>query len=135
MTEIERLTPRVRSFAVAGRVGRFARARRRWGRSRPAVTPARRTRGLVAALLAIALVGGVVIVADPGDVPAAVPKDAVAVDIAGSAAGPAIPSGFLGFSIEYPSSLSYSGTDAAAPNPTFIRLVRQLTPNGSPVIR
>ncbi len=46
-----------------------------------------------------------------------------------------LPSGFIGFSIEYPSSLAYSGADPAAPNPTFIRLVGDLNPSGSPVIR
>ena len=71
----------------------------------------------------------------PRDVPAALPKDAIAVDVASAPAGAPIPSGFLGFSIEYPSSPAYLGLDPAAPNPTFIRLVRELTPTGAPVIR
>ena len=41
----------------------------------------------------------------------------------------------IGLSIEYPSSLAYSGADPAAPNPTFIRLVQELNPSGSRVIR
>ncbi len=92
-------------------------------------------RGCLAAVLAFALVGGLVAVSDPGDVPAAVPKDAIAVDIGGAPIGPPIPAGFLGLSIEYSSSLAYFGPDPTAPNPTFIRLVRELTPDGSPVIR
>jgi hypothetical protein len=46
-----------------------------------------------------------------------------------------VPPGYIGFSIEYPSSLPYSGADPAAPNPTFVRLVRALNPGGSPSIR
>ena len=46
-----------------------------------------------------------------------------------------LPPGFIGLSIEYPSLLAYSGADPAAPNPTFIRLVQDLNPSGSPVIR
>ena len=46
-----------------------------------------------------------------------------------------IPPGFIGLSIEYPSLLAYSGTNPAAPNPTGIRLVRELNLSGSPVIR
>ena len=90
---------------------------------------------LVAAVLALTLAGVIVAASDPGDVPAAVPKDAVAVDIASAPTGTAIPAGFLGFSIEYSSLLAYSGPDPASPNPTFIRLVRDLSPGGSPVIR
>jgi hypothetical protein len=46
-----------------------------------------------------------------------------------------IPPGFIGLSIEYPSSFAYSGANPAAPDPIFIRLVQELNPSGSPVIR
>ncbi len=90
---------------------------------------------LVAAVLGLASAGVIIALGDPGDVPAAVPRDAVAVDVRTAAAGTAIPGGFLGFSIEYSSLLAYSGSDPASPNPTFIRLVRALSPGASPVIR
>lgn len=57
------------------------------------------------------------------------------VDIADTSVSRPIPSGFIGFSIEYPSLLAYSGANPAVPNPTFIRLVQGVNPSGSPVIR
>jgi hypothetical protein len=86
--------------------------------------------------VALAVTGGVVAaVSDPGEVPASVPKNAVRIDVGGTPAGQAVRSGFVGFSIEYSSLLKYAGRDPAAPNPTFIRLVRQLAPGGSAVLR
>lgn len=72
---------------------------------------------LVAAVLGLASAGVIIALGDPGDVPAAVPRDAVAVDVRTAAAGTAIPGGFLGFSIEYSSLLAYSGSDPASPTP------------------
>jgi hypothetical protein len=69
------------------------------------------------------------------DARAALPRNAVKVDLSGSPAGRPIPGNFVGFSIEYNSLLAYTGVDPAAPNPTFIRLVRALAHGGSPVIR
>ena len=43
--------------------------------------------------------------------------------------------GFLGLSIEYPSIEPYAGTDPSDINPTLINLIRNITPNQSPVIR
>jgi hypothetical protein len=68
-------------------------------------------------------------------VPRIVPPNAHLIDITNTPLSRPIPSGFIGLSIEYPSSLAYSGANPAAPNRTFIRLVRQLDPSGSPVIR
>jgi hypothetical protein len=88
-------------------------------------------------LLAAGAVVAVVAVIAQGD-PAAVrtiPKDALRVEVTGTATSRPIPAGYVGFSIEVWSSLAYSGTDPAAPNPTFIRLVQALNPGGAPVIR
>jgi hypothetical protein len=68
-------------------------------------------------------------------VPRTLPADALLIDVADAPMSRPIPSGFIGFSIEYPSSLAYSGTNPTTPNPTFIRLVRDLNPSGSPIIR
>jgi hypothetical protein len=43
--------------------------------------------------------------------------------------------GFLGLSIEYPSIEPYAGTDPTAINPVLVQLIRNITPNQSPVLR
>jgi hypothetical protein len=48
--------------------------------------------------------------------------------------GPIAP-GFVGLSTEFTSLLPYLGDDPAAPNPTFIALVRALAPGARPVLR
>jgi hypothetical protein len=65
----------------------------------------------------------------------AIPRDALRVDVAGTSTSRPIPAGYVGFSIEYWSSLAYSGTDPSAPNPAFVRLVATLSPGVSPIIR
>ncbi len=57
------------------------------------------------------------------------------IEVNGIATSPPVPPGYIGLSIEYWSSLAYSGFDPAAPNPTFIALARGLTAGASPVIR
>ena len=47
----------------------------------------------------------------------------------------AVPAGFLGLSIEYPALPAYAGTDPANLNPVFLRLVKNLSPGQSPVLR
>jgi hypothetical protein len=49
--------------------------------------------------------------------------------------GRPIPPGFLGLSLEYTAIEPYAGTDPKAVNPVFEQLVRNLTPNQSPVLR
>ncbi|MBV9046927.1 MAG: hypothetical protein JOY58_01575 [Solirubrobacterales bacterium] len=49
--------------------------------------------------------------------------------------GPAIPSGFLGLSLEYPAIKTYAGSSPKSINPVFVRLVRNLTPGQRPVMR
>lgn len=63
------------------------------------------------------------------------PIHAVRLVIGSSPSDRAVPSGFVGFSIEYPSLPAYAGRSPAALNPIFTRLVRDLVPGGSPVIR
>ena len=45
------------------------------------------------------------------------------------------PVGFVGLSLEYRTVLSYSGTDPRAINPVFVRLLQNLVPDQSPVLR
>ena len=91
----------------------------------------------VLALGAAILVAAAAVLIAPSDasVPHTLPANAQRIDIVDTPTSRPIPSGFIGLSIEYPSSLAYSGANPAAPNPTFIRLVQQLNPSGSPVIR
>jgi hypothetical protein len=51
------------------------------------------------------------------------------------AAGRLIPAGFLGLSFEYPTLLTYAGTDPQAIDPVFEQLVRSLSPGQRPVLR
>jgi hypothetical protein len=70
-----------------------------------------------------------------GSDPAArLPRGAIGVEV-GAATGQTIRPGFVGISLEYTSLLRYAGADPRAPNPTFVRLLRNLTPYGAPVIR
>lgn len=89
---------------------------------------------LGAAFLVIAA-AAVLIAPSAATVPRILPPNAQLIDIANTPVSRPIPPGFIGLSIEYPSLLAYSGDNPAAPNPTFIRLVQELNPSGSPVIR
>ncbi len=92
---------------------------------------------MLSALLAAGMAGAVVAEIAEGD-PAVVrriPNGAVRVEVTSATMSRPIPAGYIGLSIEVWSSLAYSGTNPAAPNPTFIRLVRALNPGGAPVIR
>jgi hypothetical protein len=57
------------------------------------------------------------------------------VSVGPSAVGRPIPSGFVGLSLEYSAVPWYTGTDAAAVNPVFEQLIRNLSPGQSPVLR
>jgi hypothetical protein len=63
------------------------------------------------------------------------PPALIRINVAGNSSGPAIPAGFIGFSIEYPSAPVYFGSSPIGLNPIFIKLVRDVAPTGSPVIR
>ena len=49
--------------------------------------------------------------------------------------GRPLPAGFVGLSLEYPTVLSYAGTDPLAIDPVFVRLLRNLAPAQAPVLR
>ena len=74
---------------------------------------------------------------DPKDprTQAQTPRNALALTIGPPPKVHPIRPGFLGLSIEYPSIEPYAGTDPGAINPTLINLIRNITPNQSPVIR
>lgn len=57
------------------------------------------------------------------------------VQISATAAGQALPAGFLGLSIEYPALHAYAGRDPANVNPVFEGLLRGLANGGGPVLR
>jgi hypothetical protein len=87
-------------------------------------------------LVAVASVAALAVFADKdrADV-RTIPRGALRVEVGGSPISRPIPAGYVGFSIEYWSSLAYSGANPAAPNPTLIRLVEALDPGSSPIIR
>jgi hypothetical protein len=64
-----------------------------------------------------------------------IPRHALRIEVGAAAVSRPVPAGFIGLSIEYPSAMYYFGSDPGRPNPLFAALVRQLTPNQSPVIR
>jgi hypothetical protein len=62
-------------------------------------------------------------------------KVAAVVTVDPSNAGPVIPRGFLGLSLEYNSIEPYAGADPSAVNPVFVQLIRNLSPGQRPVLR
>jgi hypothetical protein len=56
-------------------------------------------------------------------------------NVSDRAVGRPIPAGFLGLSLEYTAIEPYAGTDPKGVNPVFEQLVRNLSPNQSPVLR
>ena len=64
-----------------------------------------------------------------------VPAGAAVLKIGGAATGRAIPTGFLGLSLEYPAVAAYAGTNPAAIDPVFLQLIRNLTPGQASVLR
>ena len=86
---------------------------------------------MVAVFVALGTALALTLVDDPT---AALPKYALRLEVGAAPSAHPIPAGFLGLSLEYPALLAYAGSDPAAPNPIFIRLVRTLA-GGSPVIR
>jgi hypothetical protein len=65
----------------------------------------------------------------------AVPQDVAVVNVLSGASGPTIQPGFLGLSLENTAILPYAGPDPRHPDPVFLQLVRNLTPDQSPVLR
>jgi hypothetical protein len=58
-----------------------------------------------------------------------------AITIQAGEAGPRVPFGFLGLSLEYPAVETYAGADPRALDPVFVQLVRNLVPGQAPVLR
>jgi hypothetical protein len=63
------------------------------------------------------------------------PQDVAVVTVSNSAGGPVIQPGFLGLSLENSAIIPYAGTDPERPDPVFLQLVRNLTPDQSPELR
>ncbi|MGI8507458.1 MAG: glycosyl hydrolase family 79 C-terminal domain-containing protein [Solirubrobacteraceae bacterium] len=70
--------------------------------------------------------------ADPGSTSLARPRAQVTI---GGPVGRPIRAGFLGLSIEFPAVRSYTGPDPRRINPVLVQLIRNITPDQSPVIR
>ena len=56
-------------------------------------------------------------------------------DAVEASTGRALPSGFLGLSMQYKAFEEYAGTDPKSVNPAFLNLIRDIAPNQSPVLR
>ena len=52
-----------------------------------------------------------------------------------SAPSPVIPPGFVGIALELPSLPQFAGTDPAHPDPVLLKLIRNLAPGQSPILR
>jgi hypothetical protein len=89
---------------------------------------------LVALAIVVGLVGFVAVSSGVADDDSSAPWPAV-VTVDTAAGGRAVPAGFLGLSLEYPSLETYAGRNARALDPLFARIIRSLSPGQSPVIR
>jgi hypothetical protein len=67
--------------------------------------------------------------------PREIPHGALPVVVGSRPVSRALPGGFIGLSIEYPSSIRYAGRDPRQLNPVYLRLVRGLNPGQAPVLR
>jgi len=57
------------------------------------------------------------------------------ISVSSNADGPKVPNGFLGLSMEYHNLPDYVGLNPAKPDPTFLQLLKNLEPTGTPVLR
>ncbi len=89
-------------------------------------------RGWVALLAAALLLTGCAADATPAR---NIPRYAVLVNVGSRSLTRPLPPGYVGLSIEYPSSIAYSGANPRRPNPVFLQLVRNLNPGQEPVLR
>lgn len=64
-----------------------------------------------------------------------IPPDALRLDVGSAAVGQPVPADFVGFSIEYKSLYAYAGRAPTAINPTFVRLLRAVSPAGPVSLR
>jgi len=63
------------------------------------------------------------------------PDPPLTVTVGDTAVAKPIPSGFLGFSFEFQAVRAYTGSDPRHINPVLLQLIRNLTPQQSPVLR
>jgi hypothetical protein len=63
------------------------------------------------------------------------PQDVAVVTVSPGAAGPTIAPGFLGLSLENTAVIPYAGSNPKKVDPVFLQLIRNLTPDQSPVLR
>jgi hypothetical protein len=92
------------------------------------------TLAVVVAVVLSAGSGASVQPADPAS-PAASPAHPRSLITIGSPVGRAVRAGFLGLSIEFQAVRSYTGSDPRHINPVLVQLIRNITPDQSPVIR
>ena len=57
------------------------------------------------------------------------------IGVSGAVTGPAVPTGFVGISMEYKGLEAYTGSDVATPDQGFLQLLRNLAPTGGAVLR
>ncbi len=62
-------------------------------------------------------------------------RSGTTISVSSNPDGPKVPDGFLGLSMEYHSLRDYVGTNPAKPNPTFLQLLKNLAPFGTPILR
>ena len=93
----------------------------------------RRRRILAAGVVAILLVAVVVAITSSGSSPG--PTASTVLTVQRTELGLAIPSGFVGLSLEYPALEVYAGSDPQALDPVFVSLLRNLAPGQRPVLR
>ncbi|MHB1569403.1 MAG: glycosyl hydrolase family 79 C-terminal domain-containing protein [Solirubrobacteraceae bacterium] len=104
---------------------RSRRRKRRWP-ARIAVAAA------LAAVIAVALV--LVLRGSPRPT-RPTPTPSAAIEVTSAGIGPAVPSGFVGLSIELKSLEQYAGSDPAALDPVLLHLIGQIAPAGHPILR
>jgi hypothetical protein len=93
-------------------------------------------RRLVSLVSAAAVIVIAALILSDGDAAnVTIPRGALRLEIGVQPDSRPVAPGFVGFSIEYPSLLAYSGYNPASLNPTFLTLVRNLTPGQRPVLR
>jgi hypothetical protein len=92
----------------------------------------------VAILLGVAAILIVVVVGLVGNILRSGPAPSTAstvLTVKRGERGRAIPSGFVGVSMEYPTLTAYAGSDPRALDPVFLALMRNLAPGQRPVLR
>jgi hypothetical protein len=88
-------------------------------------------------ILAAAVVAGLIVSrrSEAHERHAGAAQGPLSLTVTGAPTGSAIPSGFLGLSLEYPAVEAYAGKDPKAINPVFEQLIRNLAPGQAPNLR